>query len=60
MKRQSKKEWSYGWMESFGKPELGEKFYQYIGGKGPKPNVTSMNGMKKIVKTTMKFFSEIK
>jgi len=60
MKRQSKKEWCYVWMESFGKPELGQKFYEYIGGKGPKPNVTSIEGMKQIVETTMNFFSEIK
>lgn len=47
------------WMESFGKPELSLKFYEYIGGRGPRPNVTSLEGMKKIVETTMAFFSEI-
>jgi hypothetical protein len=60
MKRQSKKQWCYYWMESFGKPELSQKFYEYIGGKGPRPKLWVIENYKLIVEKTMKFFDEIK
>jgi hypothetical protein len=47
-------------MEGFGKPELGQKFYEYIGGKGPRPKLWPIENYKLIVETTMKFFDEIK
>lgn len=55
--RQSKKQWCNNWMQLFGKPELGQKFYEYIGGKGPRPDLHSVEEHKKIVEKTLEFFS---
>jgi hypothetical protein len=58
-KRMSKKQWCHWWMDSFGAPHLSQKFYEYIGGKGPIPRIDTIEDHKKMVGKTWEFWDKI-
>lgn len=58
-KRMSKKQWCHWWMDSHGTPHLSQKFYEYIGGKGPYPRINTIEDHKKIVRKTYEFWDSI-
>ena len=55
--KQTKKQWCKDWIESFGcnNEEVIELFYEFMGGKGKKPNMNNPEIHKFIVKETLKF-----
>lgn len=56
--RQTKKQWCKTWIGMFGKPELCGEFYEYIGGKGKKPNMMDKKQHRKIVRKTILFLEK--
>lgn len=57
-KRMSKKKWCHWWMDSFGAPHLSQKFYEYIGGKGPVPKMENLEVYKEMCRKTYEFWDK--